>query len=170
METITIWSSLRPSVLFARISKRMAHMEDTLERMEYNMATLLEVVNEVRDAVLARIDREIAKGQEAIAAKQAELDALIVAEDAEDVEQAAQIAVLQAQIEDQTAAKAALDEIKAGVNADVAVVDVEQPIEEPVVEEPVAEEPAVEEPVAEEPAVEEPVVEEPVVTDETTVV
>ena len=86
---------------------------------------------------LARIDREIAKGQEAIAAKQAELDALIVAEDAEDVEQAAQIAVLQAQIEDQTAAKAALDEIKAGVNADVAVVDVEQPIEEPVVEEPV---------------------------------
>ena len=141
METITFWSELRPSVLFARILKRMAHMEDTLERMEYNMATLLEVVNEVRDAVLARIDREIAKGQEAIAAKQAELDALIVAEDAEDVEQAAQIAVLQAQIEDQTAAKAALDEIKAGVNADVAVVDVEQPIEEPAVEEPVAEEP-----------------------------
>lgn len=150
METRAFWSELRPSVLYTKLLKKLVNMDYRLERMEQNMATLLEVVNEVKDAVLARIDREIAKGQEAIAAKQAELDALIAVEDAEDIEQAAQIAALQIQVEDQTAAKAVLDEIKAGVSADIAVVDVEQPIEVPV-ELPVEEVPAVEPPVEEAP-------------------
>lgn len=158
--TRNFWSELKPSVLYVRILKRLANVDYRLERMEANMATLLEVVNEVKNAVLARIDREIAKDNEALAAKQAELDALIAVEDAEDIEQAAQIAALQAQIEDQEAAKAVLADLKAGVEADVAVV-VEQPIEEVPVEAPVEEVP-VEVPVEEAP-VEEAPVEEPTV-------
>ena len=157
--TRNFWSELKPSVLYVRILKRLANVDYRLERMEANMATLLEVVNEVKNAVLARIDREIAKDNEALAAKQAELDALIAVEDAEDIEQAAQIAALQAQIEDQEAAKAVLADLKAGVEADVAVV-AEQPVEQPVevpVEAPVEEAPVEEAPVEEAP-VEEPTV------------
>lgn len=133
---------LRPAALRNRMYMRLISVESTLARMESTMASLVQVANEVKDAVLARIDREIAKGQAALAAKQAELDTLIAAEDAEDVTQNAEIARLQAELAGQAEAVAVLESIKTGVNADLSG-DGGLVVPEPVVEEPVA----VEEPV-----------------------
>ena len=155
---------LRPAALRNRIYTRLVSVESTLARMEGTMATLVQVANEVKDAVNARIDREIAKGQEALAAKQAELDALIAAEDAEDVAQNSEIARLQAEVAGQTEAVQILESIKNGVNADMngdgglVVPDQTTPDVEPAPAEPVVE------PTPEAPA--DTVVENPAVVEE----
>lgn len=138
-------NELRLSSLLVRILESQARTEFALERMERKMARLIEVANEVKEAVNARIDREIAKQQAALDAKQAELDALIAAEDAEDVIQNAEIARLEQAVADQTEAIGILESIKAGVTSDLNgdgglvvpdPVEPEEPVEEPVEPEP----------------------------------
>jgi len=119
MKVAAFLDELRPAALRVRTYRELINVKSTLARMESTMASLVQVANEVRDAVLARIDREIAKGQAALAAKQEELDTLIAAEDAEDVTQNAEIARLQAELAGQAEAVAVLESIKTGVNADL---------------------------------------------------
>ena len=148
MEFIARADELRPSSLLGRILESQARTESMLEGMEREMARLIEVANEVKEAVNARIDREIAKQQAALDAKQAELDALVAAEDAEDVVQNAEIARLEQSVADQTEAIGILESIKVGVTSDLngdGGLVVPDPVEpEPVTPEP---EPAPTEPV-----------------------
>lgn len=126
--------------------QELGSVQEQLKEMKLTMAQLVRVANEVKQAVNARIDREIAKQQELVAAKQAELDALIAAEDAEDVGQNAEIARLTAEVSGQNEAIGILESIKSGVSSDLngdgGMVVPDQVEEEPV--EPVeGEEPAV---------------------------
>ena len=115
---------IKPEYVPVYALEKIGEIDFRLERMEIIMATLMEVVNDVRVAVTARFDREIAKSQQALKAKQDELDALKVAEDAEDVEQNAQIAKLEAEVAAQTDAIASLEELKANMNSDLNSVSV----------------------------------------------
>lgn len=148
-----VWArsdELTEKAIQARLLDGMTRMETSLRQIGETMATLVQVANEVRDAVNARIDREIAKARVALDAKQAELDALIAVEDAEDVEQNAQIAALQAELGGQSEAIAVLESIKSGVNSDLAG-DGGMVVPDPVVE-PTGSEGVVTEPVDEVPA------------------
>ena len=142
---------LSPVGLTKIFLQELGSVQEQLKEMKLTMAQLVRVANEVKEAVNARIDREIAKQQELVAAKQAELDALIAAEDAEDVEQNAEIARLTAEVSGQNEAIGILESIKSGVNSDLNG-DGGMVVPDPVVEEPVVEQPV--EPVeGEEPAV-----------------
>lgn len=134
---------LSPVGLTKIFLQELGSVQEQLKEMKLTMAQLVQVANEVKEAVNARIDREIAKQQELVAAKQAELDALISAEDAEDVEQNAEIARLTAEVSGQNEAIGILESIKSGVNSDLngdGGVVVPDPVEEEPVE---GEEPAV---------------------------
>lgn len=142
---------LSPVGLTKIFLQELGSIQEQLKEMKLTMAQLVQVANEVKEAVNARIDREIAKQQELVAAKQAELDALIAAEDAEDVEQNAEIARLTAEVSGQNEAIGILESIKSGVNSDLNG-DGGMVVPDPVEEEPVVEQPV--EPVeGEEPAV-----------------
>ena len=147
---------LSPVGLTKTFLKELGSVQEQLKEMKLTMAQLVKVANEVKEAVNARIDREIARQQEFVAAKQAELDALIAAEDAEDVEQNAEIARLTAEVSGQNEAIGILESIKSGVSSDLNG-DGGMVVPDPVEEEPVVEEPVVEQPVepveGEEPAV-----------------
>ena len=120
--------------------QELGSVQEQLKEMKLTMAQLVEVANEVKEAVNARIDREIAKQQKLVAAKQAELDALIAAEDAEDVEQNAEIARLTAEVSGQSEAIGILESIKSGVSSDLNG-DGGMVVPDPVEEEPVVEQP-----------------------------
>ena len=137
---------LSPVGLTKIFLQELGSVQEQLKEMKLTMAQLVKVANEVKEAVNARIDREIAKQQELVAAKQAELDALISAEDAEDVEQNAEIARLSAEVSGQNEAIGILESIKSGVNSDLNG-DGGMVVPDPVEEEPVVEEPVVEQPV-----------------------
>ena len=142
---------LSPVGLTKIFLQELGSVQEQLKEMKLTMAQLVKVANEVKEAVNARIDREIARQQEFVAAKQAELDALIAAEDAEDVEQNAEIARLTAEVSGQNEAIGILESIKSGVNSDLNG-DGGMVVPDPVEEEPVVEQPV--EPVeGEEPAV-----------------
>ena len=159
---------LSPVGLTKIFLQELGSVQEQLKEMKLTMAQLVKVANEVKEAVNARIDREIAKQQELVAAKQAELDALIAAEDAEDVEQNAEIARLTAEVSGQNEAIGILESIKSGVNSDLNG-DGGMVVPDPVEEEPVVEQPVEGEPVEGEPVVEQPVEpvegEEPAVPD-----
>lgn len=127
---------LSPVGLTKIFLQELGSVQEQLKEMKLTMAQLVKVANEVKEAVNARIDREIAKQQELVAAKQAELDALIVAEDAEDVEQNAEIARLTAEVSGQNEAIGILESIKSGVNSDLNG-DGGMVVPDPVEEEPV---------------------------------
>lgn len=117
---------LKPKALQEVILQRIIGLEDNMDIVTGNlqqigvvMARLVEVAAEVRDAVNARFDRETARLEQAIAAKQAQLDALVASEDAEDVTQNAEIARLQAEIDAQTEAVQILEGIKSGAESDL---------------------------------------------------
>lgn len=137
---------LSPVGLTKIFLQELGSVQEQLKEIKLTMAQLVKVANEVKEAVNARIDREIAKQQKLVAAKQAELDALIVAEDAEDVEQNAEIARLTAEVSGQNEAIGILESIKSGVNSDLNG-DGGMVVPDPVVEQPVepveGEEPAV---------------------------
>lgn len=133
---------LKPKALQEMILQRVISLEGNLDivagdlqQIGVVMARLVEVAAEVRDAVNARFDRETARLEQAIAAKQAQLDALVASEDAEDVIQNAEIARLQAEIDAQTEAVQILEGIKSGAESDLngnGGMVIPEPVAEPV--------------------------------------
>lgn len=148
MKVLADFGDLAPSRQNTVILQEIGSIKERLKEIDYNMARLVEVALELREAVTARFDREIAKHQEALAAKQAELEALIAAEDAEDVVQNADIARLQGEVAGKEEAIGILEEIKANVNSDLAgdgEIDLpDEPVAPDEPDEPVEEQPVVE--------------------------
>ena len=148
VKVLADFGDLVPSRQNTVILQEISSIKERLKEIDYNMARLVEVALELREAVTARFDREIAKHQEALAAKQAELEALIAAEDAEDVVQNADIARLQGEVAGKEEAIGILEEIKANVNSDLAgdgEIDLpDEPVAPDEPDEPVEEQPVVE--------------------------
>ena len=131
-----------------RLLKNQLGGSDLLRLMRELELPLIGVLVRMQERGI-RIDRN--KFHEFLQMVQAELDALIAAEDAEDVEQNAEIARLTAEVSGQNEAIGILESIKTGVSSDLNG-DGGMVVPDPVEEEPVVEQPV--EPVeGEEPAV-----------------